>query len=312
MPSPSARRPGRRRAVACQQSVTTLSLPESLGSGQPMLKQQGPKNRDNLYLRLLGWLVLALVAPGFTARIVGAAGTDKPASAPRSEEWLQSYLALDSQLPFSFVYGRRSSSEIVKTWARKMQTRSLDGARTEHVVTWTDPKTQLQVRLTALNYAGSAVVEWTLLFKNAGNADTPILEELQALDVSVPVLGGSIPTLLYSRGAAGMDTYSLQRKSLNQLEDFRMSNPGGGKTGETIPFFDIRMNGRGLIGAVGWAGQWAISFSRPTEAAIDVRAGMSNTHFSLHPGEGIRTPLILSCLGKAMLSMPITSCAVMS
>ena len=249
--------------------------------------------KHNVYLRLLRWLVLALVAPGFSASIVGAAGTDKPASAPRSEEWLQAYLALDSQLPFSFVYGRRSSSDIVKTWVRKLQTRSLDGARTEHVVTWTDPKTQLEVRLTALNYAGSAVVEWTLFFKNGGNADTPILEELQALDVSVPVSGGSVPALLYSRGAAGMDTYSLQRKSLNQLEDFRMSNPGGGKTGETIPFFDIRMNGRGLIGAVGWAGQWAISFSRPTETAIDIRAGMSNTHLSLHPGEEIRTPLIL-------------------
>src|ERR1700733_12410742 len=242
-------------------------------------------SKRNLYLRLLRWIVLALVAPGFTARIVVAAATDKPASAPRSEEWLQSYLALDSELPFSFVYGRQSSSAIVKTWARKVQTRSLDGARTEHVVTWTDPRTQLQVRLSALNYADSAVVEWTLFFKNDGNADTPILEELQALDVSVPVVGSSVPTLFYSRGAAVMDTYSLQRKSLNQLEDLRMSNPGGGKTGETVPFFDIRMNGRGLIGAVGWAGRWAISFSRPTEAAIDVRAGMANTHLSLHPGE---------------------------
>lgn len=251
------------------------------------------QRKPNLYLRLLGWFALALVAPVFTARIVLAAATDKQASSPRSEEWLQSYLALDSQLPFSFVYGRRPSSETVKTWARKMQTRSLDGARTEHVVTWTDPKTQLQVRLTALNYAGSAVVEWTLFFKNAGNADTPILEELQALDVSVPVVGSSVPTVLYSRGAAVMDTYSLQRKSLNQLEDFRMSNPSGGKTGETIPFFDIRMEGRGLIGAIGWAGKWAISFSRPTEAAINVRAGMANTHLSLHPGEEIRTPLVL-------------------
>jgi alpha-galactosidase len=244
-------------------------------------------------MRLVGWMVLVLAAPSFTARIAGAVGTDKPASVPRSEEWLQSYLALDSKLPFSFVYGWQPSSEIVKTWARKTQTRSLDGARTEHVVIWTDPKTQLEVRLSALSYAGSAVVEWTLFFKNDGNADTPILEDLQALDVSVPVVGTGMPTVLYSRGAGVMDTYSLQKKALNQLEDFRMSNPGGGKTGETIPFFDIRMKGRGLIGAVGWAGRWAISFSRPTEAAIDVRAGMADTHLSLHPGEEIRTPLIL-------------------
>jgi len=133
----------------------------------------------------------------------------------------------------------------------------------------------------------------TVYFKNDGKADTPILEDVQAIDMSVPVVGNGMPTLLYSRGAVGMDTYSLQRRSLNQLEDFRMSNGSGGKTAETIPFFDIRMDGRGLIGALGWAGQWAISFSRPTEAAIDVKAGMANTHLSLHPGEEIRTPLIL-------------------
>ena len=48
-----------------------------------------------------------------------------------------------------------------------------------------------------------------------------------------------------------------------------------------------------MIGAVGWPGKWAISFSRPTESAIAVRAGMEKTHLSLHPGEEIRTPHIL-------------------
>ena len=72
-----------------------------------------------------------------------------------------------------------------------------------------------------------------------------------------------------------------------------MSCDSGGKTGDTIPFFNLRMENQGLIGAVGWPGRWAISFSRPTEAAIGVRAGMQGTHLTLHPGEEIRTPRIL-------------------
>jgi alpha-galactosidase len=244
-------------------------------------------------MSLKKWIALTLVASGFTSSIVWAAGTDKPADTRRDDKWLQAFLGPNSHLPFSFVYGRQASGDVVSAWPRKTQSRALGDDRTEHVVTWTDPKTQLQVRLTALSYAGSPVVEWTVYFKNEGKADTPILEDVQAIDMSVPVVGNGMPTLLYSRGAAGMDTYSLQRKSINQLEDFRMSNGSGGKTAETIPFFDIRMDGRGLIGALGWAGQWAITFSRPTEAAIDVRAGMANTHLALHPGEEIRTPLIL-------------------
>jgi alpha-galactosidase len=53
------------------------------------------------------------------------------------------------------------------------------------------------------------------------------------------------------------------------------------------------MDGRGMIGAIGWPGTWAISFSRPTEKAIAVTAGMQNTHLVLHAGEEIRTPQVL-------------------
>jgi alpha-galactosidase len=215
-----------------------------------------------------------------------------PADA-QNDEWMQSHLNIDSRLPFSFVYGRQPSSDLLKLWHRTMQTQSLDRDRTQHVVSWDDPKTGLQARMSAVSYSNSPVVEWTIYFKNQGNADTPILEEVHALDTSLQVAGQDLPTILYSRGAGGMDTYSLQQKRLNQLEDFSMANDGGGKTVETIPFFDIRMKGRGLIGALGWLGQWTISFSRPTEPAIEIRAGMQGTHLSLHPGEEIRTPLIL-------------------
>jgi alpha-galactosidase len=136
-------------------------------------------------------------------------------------------------------------------------------------------------------------MDWTMYFTNDGKIDTPILEDIQPLDTSVPLTGNGVPTILYSKGCGGMDTYALQKKPLNQLESLHLSNPGGGKTGDTVPFFDIQMDGHGMIGAVGWPGKWAISFSRPTEPAIVVRAGMEKTHLSLHPGEEIRTPQIL-------------------
>lgn len=239
------------------------------------------------------WLWVAALGLGLVASNAKAAEPAKSSDASQNSEWLRSHLDAQSQLPFSFVYGRQSSNAFLKTWQRKAESRSLDDGRTEHTVTWTDPATQLLVRLEADSYANSPVVEWTLYFRNGGAADTPIIEEVHALDVSQPVQGSSIPTILYSRGAGGMDTYSLQKERLNQLEEFRMSNRGGGKTVDTIPFFDIRMGDRGLIGALGWAGQWGISFSRPTEAAIEVTAGMEDIHLSLHPGEEIRTPLVL-------------------
>ncbi len=256
--------------------------------------RRGQRNRSSVKgtRSRLGWLALTLFGLGLFISVVHAAGPGMPADA-QNDEWMQSHLNIDSRLPFSFVYGRQPSSDLLKLWHRTMQTQSLDRDRTQHVVSWDDPKTGLQARMSAVSYSNSPVVEWTIYFKNQGNADTPILEEVHALDTSLQVAGQDLPTILYSRGAGGMDTYSLQQKRLNQLEDFSMANDGGGKTVETIPFFDIRMKGRGLIGALGWLGQWTISFSRPTEPAIEIRAGMQGTHLSLHPGEEIRTPLIL-------------------
>jgi alpha-galactosidase len=233
------------------------------------------------------WLAVAVL--GLFAHNAKAGQVVKPDST-----WLQEHLLNSkSQLPFSFVYERQSSEALLKAWPETTTLRQLDAGRTEHTLVWTDPKTGLQVRLTAVEYAGSPVVEWTEYFRNEGKADTPILEDVQPLDLSLPLTANSIPTILYSNGCGGMDTYALHKYPLNQLDRLRLSNEGGGKTGTTIPFFDIQTGGGGLIGAMGWPGQWAISMSRPTAGAIVVRAGMEKTHLSLHPGEEIRTPQIL-------------------
>jgi alpha-galactosidase len=233
------------------------------------------------------WLAVAVL--GLFAHNAKAGQVVKPDST-----WLQEHLLNSkSQLPFSFVYERQSSEALLKAWPETTTLRQLDAGRTEHTLVWTDPKTGLQVRLTAVEYAGSPVVEWTEYFRNEGKADTPILEDVQPLDLSLPLTANSIPTILYSNGCGGMDTYALHKYPLNQLDRLRLSNEGGGKTVTTIPFFDIQTGGGGLIGAMGWPGQWAISMSRPTAGAIVVGAGMEKTHLSLHPGEEIRTPQIL-------------------
>jgi alpha-galactosidase len=233
------------------------------------------------------WLAVAVL--GLFSHNARAGQVVKPNST-----WLQEHLLNSkSQLPFSFVYGRQSSEALLKAWPEKTALRQLDAGRTEHTLVWSDPKTGLQVRLTAVEFAGSPVVEWTEYFRNEGKVDTPILEDVQPLDLSLPLNGSGIPMILYSNGCGGMDTYALHKYPLNQLDQLRLSNEGGGKTVTTIPFFDIQTGGGGLIGAMGWPGQWAISMSRPTEGAIVVRAGMEKTHLSLHPGEEIRTPQIL-------------------
>ena len=240
--------------------------------------------------RRLLWTLLAHIAAGlaFSAASLCAAGPSAGA------DWMRSSLDFDSpNPPFSFYYGRHASSELLKTWSKSASLQHLDGGVDERTVEWKDSQTGLDVRAVLRAFADSPVLEWTLYFRNAGQSDTPILESVHPLDVSVPVAGKEIPTVLYSKGCGAMDTYALQKKRMNELEYFSLSNENGGKTVDSIPFFDILNGGRGLIGAVGWAGRWQISFARPTEGAISVSAGMETMHLVLHPGEEIQTPEIL-------------------
>jgi alpha-galactosidase len=71
--------------------------------------------------------------------------------------------------------------------------------------------------------------------------------------------------------------------------------PIGGRSSNTtvFPFFNIEAPGEGLVVAIGWSGQWAISLMKNSETGIAIRAGMELTHLTLHKGEQIRTPRIM-------------------
>jgi alpha-galactosidase len=248
--------------------------------------------------RLNRRLVFVLLVVGFSFALMPtcakAVALDQSRDARPENQWLKEhFLDEKAQLPVSFVYDRQSSATLLKSWPKKVETKELDSIRTQHIVRWTDPESGLHVRVEALEFGNSPVVEWTAYFKNDGTAEAPILEYVQALDISFGVTGEGIPTILYSKGCGVMDTYALVKKTLNQLETFQISSQSGGKTVETIPVFDVTTAGRGLIGALGWPGKWAINFSRATEASIAISASMETTHLSLHPGEEIRTPEVL-------------------
>ena len=62
---------------------------------------------------------------------------------------------------------------------------SLDADRTRTTTTWTDPRTGLQVEWQVTRFADFPAVDWVLWLSNTGSADTPVIENLQALDLSL-------------------------------------------------------------------------------------------------------------------------------
>ena len=65
-----------------------------------------------------------------------------------------------TDLPFSFSYGGKPATELLKNWELKRTSRALDPSREEHLLIWTGP--DLMVRCTAIEYRDFPTVEWTV------------------------------------------------------------------------------------------------------------------------------------------------------
>ncbi len=195
--------------------------------------------------------------------------------------------------PFSFNYDGRESADLLPGWNYAVNSSRLDGQREQLEVTYTDPVTSLQVRAAATRFKDFPAVEWVMYFKNCGSADTPILKDIQALDVSLrcPEVG---PTIHYALGATcSMNDFMPMTRVLGKRGRLELNAGSGRSSSDYLPFFNIESKGEGAVMAIGWTGEWAGAFERGVEQGFNMRAGMALTHLSLHPGEEIRTPKIL-------------------
>jgi alpha-galactosidase len=196
--------------------------------------------------------------------------------------------------PFSFVYDGKPSAELLPQWKVQRDTKQLDGQRTQHTVSYTDPGTGLEVRAVAVEYLDFPTVEWTLHFRNGGAADTPILESILPLDTGYQ--GGPTGTFLLHHNVgspANQTDFGPLLTPLGSRATKRISAAGGRPTNTDMSYFNLEWPGEQRLIAVGWPGQWAAEFTRDATVGIRVRAGQEVTHFRLLPGEEVRTPLMV-------------------
>ena len=204
--------------------------------------------------------------------------------------------------PFSFIYGGRSSEELLPTWEATYEKYLATDGRTQHHFNWRDPESGLLVRCEAIAYDNFPVSEWTVYFKNEGAVDTPLLENIQGLDVTLsrhPLLPEYEFVLHHNRGTVvttksvpeGRRDWEPLRSTLEPESRMSVVPPQGRPSAGDWPYFNIESMGTGLIFAVGWPGQWSANFIRDPGHSLQVTAGQATTRFTLHPGESVRTPL---------------------
>ncbi|MBU4399970.1 MAG: alpha-galactosidase, partial [Planctomycetes bacterium] len=213
---------------------------------------------------------------------------------------LRGFLDKGSAPPMSFTYGGRSSRELLPAW--KVTRNSTDESdRRLHTVKYADPASSLELVVEIREYKDFPAVEWVQYFKNAGTVDTPIVEDVRALDVTLDVEPGGEVVLHRALGCTStVSDFAPVDDILTPGYKNRITPIGGRSSNGAMPFFNLEIPGnRGVMVAIGWTGQWAAEFERPylgpyhNGGKVIVRTGMAHTHLKLHPGEQIRTPQTL-------------------
>lgn len=234
-------------------------------------------------------VLVALLALATSAYAVGPTGDEMRLA----RSWVRSHLGPGApRMPFSFTVGGHPSERWLAACQRTRRVERLDAARTRATTTWTDRATGLEVRCVAVTYADFPVAEWTLWFRNTRDADTPLIEGIQAADFEIAGKGGD-PILHHNVGSpANRSDYGPLVTPLPHGAAKRISAAGGRPTNSDMSYFNLEWAGTGLIAAVGWPGQWAAEFRRTALGSVRFTAGQELTRFVLHPGEEVRSPLI--------------------
>jgi len=198
-------------------------------------------------------------------------------------------LPVREEIPFSFVYGRKHSQQLLPRW--KFLADELDGVK---ILTWSDPKTGLKVCADVVEYPYTGAVKWVLKFINTGPEPTPILEDVQALDIKVPQVGDQSVVLHRLKGDSfRVDDWFPIKKHMPRMTSLRFGPDQGRPADGACPFFNLQWEGGGAITAIGWTGQWQAKVIQQCFPWTQTQVGMEHLHLSLLPGESIRSPLIM-------------------
>ena len=146
-----------------------------------------------------------------------------------------------------------------------------------------------------IEYLDYPTVEWVVWFENKGDEDTAIVEDLLALDLRLEketnenfVLHRVFNTELNETTVVRGETKRVMPYSV-----FAMTGTLPFTTIELRPNDGIRKGTKGVIAVVGWPTLHQMTFTHHSDGHLHTTAGQFRSHFKLHPGEKVRTALVV-------------------
>ena len=199
----------------------------------------------------------------------------------RAKAWILSQI--ENNTLFSFTYGGTAYADHIGNWEKTVE--RTDAGWT---VTYTNGNVVAWSEIT-LN-AETASVEWTNYFKNKGSSNSPVISNIRAINSTVAVQN---PTFTGANGSTAAATdFQPYSVDLTQSTTWNMQTSGGRSSQSAFPYFEISNGEYGVMGGIGWTGNWNANFAN-NNGNITIDAGMQSVSTYLTAGEQMRTPMIM-------------------
>ncbi|MCC7377425.1 MAG: alpha-galactosidase [Verrucomicrobiales bacterium] len=142
-------------------------------------------------------------------------------------------------------------------------------------------------------YDASDAVEWQVRLR-APTEGSPMYDDLRSADLRVRFPTDQPVALHWNKGSHSegsdfqpkVETLEAGRKRV--LESF-----GGRSSDGVLPYFNLGQPGGGFVVAVGWSGDWRVSFEALSGGRVRIAGGPRRSHFRLPAGETLRLPSVL-------------------
>ena len=199
--------------------------------------------------------------------------------------------AITAAGPFSAKIGGQDLKALLRSGPMQEFKEPADGGVIERKV-WADSATGLQVTLHLRRFEKFSAVDWFVELTNTGPSDTPIIEQVQALDATLDVADQRVD-LHYANGSlCQMDDFLPHEQELGKRYDRTFAPVGGRSSNGILPFMNLKFPDGGLVIGIGWSGQWAARFNRVNDR-LGLVIGQQTTNLRLRSGETLRTPRVL-------------------
>lgn len=226
-------------------------------------------------------MIALLLCLTLTVSLAGCQSQPEATALDRATAWVEDRISENNL--FTFAYNGQEMAEHIGQWEKSVEqqedrwtvTYRLDGLKA-----WAELSLDREY----------AALDWCAYFVNEGSSDAKPVSDIQILDAPV----GKKNAVMTSTVGSNAEETDFMPFSVNMKQEgfYSMASAGGRSSSTAWPYFDLCTEGQGVMGALGWTGNWRLIFEN-RDNSTHVTGGMVQTDIALHPQEQMRTPSMI-------------------